>query len=547
MWKDSSDLLDAKCNRLSEKRVIPLCVMNKLLFFGIVSILSSPIRVGAQPEPQVKVIVSVNSERQTIHSFGASDCWSAKFIGKWADEAKKNQIADLLFSTDTLANGQPKGIGLSLWRMNIGAGSFEQGDTSDISDEWRREECFQNAQGQYDWSKQAGNQWFLAAARKRGVPYTLGFSNSPPVHMTVNGKAFSPGGRSLNSKPDRLNDYANFMADVSDHFGFTYLSPINEPQWDWKAGNKGKASQEGTPAQNTDIINLTKALATNLSARQSKTMVITGETAQLDYLYEKAESGRGNQLAQFFDNGAALNSLPNVAPIMSYHSYFTTCDDAKLVTTRQKASSAAQQAGKPSLWQSEFGILGDICGKYNGYPRNTSIDYGLYVAKVIHNDLTVANVTSWQWWLAINPYNYSDGLVYINGPDGQFTDHNNARQSGLVVDSKQLWAFGNFARFVRPGMKRINVQLDNYSDPIAQAGNYMLSAYKDETAKKIVLVAINMTESVITLPMSGVSIKSNRFTTYTTDRNRSLAKATSTSAKLLLTPKSVITFVGSYE
>lgn len=526
--------------------------MNKLVLYGTVCLLScfngvkEPPVPPAAPAPNVKATVSLTAEYQTIHSFGASDCWSAKFIGKWADESKKNQIADLLFSTDTLSSGQPKGIGLSLWRMNIGAGSFEQGEASDISDEWRREECFQNAQGQYDWRKQAGSQWFLTAARQRGVPYTLGFSISPPVHMTVNGKAFSPGGGSLNIKPDRLTDYATFMADVSNHFGFTYLSPINEPQWDWKAGNNGKAGQEGTPAQNSDIISLTKALSGQLAAKQSKTVVITGETAQLDYLYEKAESGRGNQLTQLFGSGVALGSLPNVAPVMSYHSYFTTCDDANLVNTRQKALTAAQQVGKPTLWQTEFGILGDICGKYNGYPRNTNIDYGLYVAKVIHNDLTVANVASWQWWLAINPYNYSDGLVYINGPDGQFTDPNNARQSGLVVDSKQLWAFGNFARFVRPGMKRINIQLDNNADPVGQAGNYMLSAYKDEAARRIVLVAINMTESTVTLPLSGAFMKTSQFTTYTTDRDKNLAKATVASDKLQLMPKSVTTFVGFY-
>ncbi|MCK8495452.1 hypothetical protein M0L20_26540 [Spirosoma sp. RP8] len=526
--------------------------MNKLFLYGVVYLLSCSSQIGpfpipqAQPKPNVEAIVSLASEYQTIHSFGASDCWSAKFIGKWADEAKKNQIADLLFSTDTLTNGQPKGIGLSLWRMNIGAGSYEQGEASNISDEWRREECFQNASGQYDWSKQAGSQWFLAAAQKRGVPYTLGFSISPPVHMTQNGKAFSPGGNSLNIKPDRLNDYASFMADVSEHFGFTYLSPINEPQWDWKAGNNGKASQEGTPAQNSDIIRLTKALSDRLSAKQSKTMVITGETAQLDYLYEKAESGRGSQLTQLFGAGVALSSLPNVAPVMSYHSYFTTCDDANLVTTRQKAFVTAGQIGKPTLWQSEFGILGDICGKYNGYPRNTGIDYGLYVAKVIHNDLTVSNVASWQWWLAINPYNYSDGLVYVNGPDGQFNDPNNARQSGLVVDSKQLWAFGNFSRFVRPSMKRIDIKLDTNVSPIEQAGSYMLSAYKDEAAKKIVIVSINMTETPITLPLSGISVKANQFISYTTDRDRNLTKATVASNTLQLSPKSVITFVGSY-
>jgi hypothetical protein len=27
--------------------------------------------------------IDLNSEYQTIHSFGASDCWTAKYAGKW--------------------------------------------------------------------------------------------------------------------------------------------------------------------------------------------------------------------------------------------------------------------------------------------------------------------------------------------------------------------------------------------------------------------------------------------------------------------------------
>ncbi|GHB77220.1 xylanase [Persicitalea jodogahamensis] len=496
--------------------------------------------------PQTKVVVDLSREFQTIHSFGASDCWSAKFVGEWEDETKKNHIADLLFSQDTLTNGQPKGIGLSLWRMNIGAGSYEQGEASDIKDPWRREECFQDAKGQYDWTKQAGSQWFLRAAKQRGVRYTLGFSISPPVHMTVNGKAFSPGGGSLNLKPGLMPAFADFLTKVSEHFGFDYLSPLNEPQWDWKAGKNGKANQEGTPAQNSEILDVARALSKTLSTQNVNTTVVNGETAQLNFLYERAESGRGDQMKQLYTGSNSLHDLPKVENILAFHSYFTTCDDANLVNTRRAAIQAAKSVDSPELWQSEFGILGNICDQYNGYPRNTGIDYGLYVAKVIHNDLTITNVSSWQWWLAINPYDYSDGLVYINGPDGQFKNHDNARMSGNVVESKQLWSFGNFSRFVRPGMKRVNVQLKDHPDPIAQAGTYMVSAYKEEASRKIVFIGVNMTEQAVALPLSGLSLKNQTFTTYTTSREKNLAKDTLSGNTLQMEPKSVTTFVGHY-
>lgn len=526
-----------------------------LLALIVVTSLSSTVRVIDPPDQTTQrhqrigksVTVNLRDEFQTIHSFGASDCWSAKFIGNWHDERKKNRIADLLFSLDTLPGGQPKGIGLSLWRMNIGAGSYEQGDSSRISDPWRREECFMDSLGRFDWTKQAGNQWFLQAARQRGVRYTLGFTNSPPVQMTRNGKAFSSGGKSINLEPGAMDAFADFLVTVAEHFKFDYLSPINEPQWDWTAGKSGKAGQEGSPAENADIAAVTKALSAKLAAKKARTTIVTGEAGQLNFLYEKAESGRGNQLDYFFglQQGAPVTRLPNVEPIWAYHSYFTTCSDSVLVAVRQKVAQRVKAVGRPMLWQSEFGVLGDICGRYNGSPRHTDMDYGLYVAKVIHNDLTVANVTSWQWWLAINPYNYSDGLVYINGPDGAYKKHDNARQDGDVLESKQLWAFGNYARFVRPGMKRVAVELAE-SDARQEAGQCMISAYKDIHTKQIVLVCINMTPEPMTLPLRGLTIRHGRFDCYTTTETKTLARSIVASSQIQLEAKSVVTLVGSY-
>ncbi|MVM33750.1 hypothetical protein GO755_27175 [Spirosoma sp. HMF4905] len=534
------------------KSMVKISLLALIVFISLsssVRIIESPGQTTHRPRRIGRsVTINLREEFQTIHSFGASDCWSAKFIGKWHDERKKNHIADLLFSLDTLPDGQPRGIGLSLWRMNIGAGSYEQGDSSHIGDPWRREECFVDNLGRFDWTKQGGSQWFLQAARQRGVRYTLGFTNSPPVQMTLNGKAFSSGGKSINLKPGAMEAFTDFLVTVAHHFKFDYLSPINEPQWDWTAGKNGKAGQEGSPAENADIAAVTKALSAKLAAKKAPTTVVTGEAGQLNFLYEKAESGRGNQLDYFFagKQGALLTKLPNVEPIWAYHSYFTTCSDSVLVAVRQKVAQRAKAVGNPMLWQSEFGVLGDICGRYNGSPRHTDIDYGLYVAKVIHNDLTVSNVTSWQWWLAINPYNYSDGLVYINGPDGTYTKHDNARQDGQVIESKQLWAFGNYARFVRPGMKRVAVQLAN-SDPRQEAGQCMISAYKDMRSRQIVVVCINMTADPITLPLHGLTIRHGRFDCYKTTETKTLAKSIVSSKEIQLEARSIMTLVGRYD
>ena len=103
----------------------------------------------------VQYEIQPTQPHQTIDCFSASDGWSMQFIGLWP-EAVRNQVADWLFSTENDANGQPKGIGLSLWRFNVGAGSAEQGEASQIGSPWTRGECFLNADGSYNWDKQEG-------------------------------------------------------------------------------------------------------------------------------------------------------------------------------------------------------------------------------------------------------------------------------------------------------------------------------------------------------------------------------------------------------
>jgi O-glycosyl hydrolase len=116
---------------------------------------------GTEP---LRIRIDTGTSYQTIDGFGASDAWQCAVVGKNWPLAKREQIADLLFSQGVDSQDNPKGIGLSVWRFNVGAGTAEQGDASDIRNPWRRTECFQNPDGSYDWSRQAGQQWFLKAA-----------------------------------------------------------------------------------------------------------------------------------------------------------------------------------------------------------------------------------------------------------------------------------------------------------------------------------------------------------------------------------------------
>ena len=83
------------------------------------------------------VQINLQEVHQRIDGFGASDGRSVNpTINLWLSENEPAQIealARILFSVDT-------GIGLSAWRFNIGAGSFEQGSGSQINDALLRTE-----------------------------------------------------------------------------------------------------------------------------------------------------------------------------------------------------------------------------------------------------------------------------------------------------------------------------------------------------------------------------------------------------------------------
>jgi hypothetical protein len=153
--------------------------MSKLVFF-FVFVLNTGCLCGQAPDPDMLTLrVDPQISYQTIDHFGASDAWSGQFVGNWP-EHKKNAIADWLFSKEVDAAGDPLGIGLSMWRMNLGAGSAGQGAESGIKDPWRRAPSFVDQRGNFD---KAGQKRAIVAgpgseATTRGIPADL-FKQSP--------------------------------------------------------------------------------------------------------------------------------------------------------------------------------------------------------------------------------------------------------------------------------------------------------------------------------------------------------------------------------
>ena len=442
-------------------------------------------------------VIRADAPRQTIRHFGASDAWSMQTIGLWPDSTEQAKIADWLFSLDTNAEGQPRGIGLSLWRFNLGAGSAEQGRASQINRSTRTE-CFLSGDGTYDWSRQAGQRHFLQLAKERGVPYFLAFLNSPPVYFTQNGLATNTGrDGTLNLRPDCYDRFAQFMATalrgLEEHDGihFDYLCPVNEPDghWNWQG-----PKQEGSPATNREIARLVRTLSQALttSPRGGRVGVLVPESSDLRCLLGiyKTDWQRGNTIRTFFSKDSTqtyLGDLPRVPRIILGHSYWTNTPVPYMKRIRQQLRDTCRHYGI-RFWQSELCIMSndEEIGGGGGY--DFTMKTALYVARVIHHDLCYADAESWSWWRACGG-DYKDGLIRVYGrQSGRPSSPSGRPGEVLARDSRLLWALGNYSRFVRPGAVRYEV--DGPEDPYG----LMVSAYRN-TDGRWVVVALNYADT----------------------------------------------------
>ena len=469
----------------------------------------SILHTQAQDKKVVTFTIHLNQPVQKIRNIGASGCWYSEEIGaRWPDD-KKQRVAELLFSKSFDASGQPRGIGLSTFRFNIGAGTAEQGDSSGIGDPSRRVECFLAPDGTYDWDKQAGYTWMLQQAKKFGVEELIAFTNSPPVQFTQNGKGFKFKKDSLsNLKEDKYQAFAGFLAEVIKQFDkkglhFDYISPVNEPQWDW-TGTMGTAKQEGSPWTNQEIYRITKALNNSLSRQKLKTKILLPEAAKLDFLYSSNLPNRSGQIADFWDEKSPLyiGSLSHTTPFVEGHGYFTDEGDASMIQTRRSLRDSLKKYKGLEYWQSEYSMLG------NGYRdgktgRLQPIDYALFLAKIIHHDLVIGNATAWHYWNAYEPGSANNPRYYLIA----MNPNRATRPDSLFTITKNLWALGHYSLFVRPGMLRVETSRNDGLADTAIAKNIMISAFKDAAGKKLVVNMINYTDEDknASLMLDGVS------------------------------------------
>ncbi len=490
-------------------------------------------------------VVNTDKAQQQIDCFGASDAWSMWSIGEMSQDTQDN-VARLLFSSEVDASGNPRGIALSIWRFNLGAGSAEQGDSSKIN-LGTRTECFLNPDGTYDWSKQNGQRNFLKLARKHGVPYLLGFLNSPPVFFTKNGLGTNTGrGGTYNLKEDKYEDFARYMAQsieglkAHDNIQLDYISPLNEPDghWNWQG-----PKQEGTPATKTEIARITRILDKELQSRSLSTKIIIPEASDYRCMMSTHMTGpeRGYEIQSFFSPDSTdtyLGGLHNLPRLMAGHSYWTNTP-VRYMKECRKALRDSLKKYDVEFWMSEVCIMSNDEEIGGGHGFDRTMKTALYVARMIHHDLVFANARSWQWWRAVGG-NYKDGLLFQYREPGAVTD--------TIVDSKLLWALGNYSRFVRPGAVRLNVTRNNSTNPESATNPYglMCSAYRnaDGTYAVVVINYGNKSEKTDIRGIDSVDWKVYR-TSDINNESLALVGQMRSLKSAVLPPRSITTFVSN--
>lgn len=174
-------------------------------------------------------------------------------------------------------------------------------------------------------------------------------------------------------------------------------------------------------------------------------------------------------------------------------------------------------SGGRHLWLSETSDQSNIW--------DSTMATALTMAQNMHNFMTVANVSAYEWWELAYP---------ASGGNYGLTD------SAFNL-SKRLYVTGNWSKFVRPGWVRIG------ATAAPQTGVYV-TAFEDPSSGAFAIVAINSNGGSISQQFSLAGLTTGSVTPYITDSNNNLASQASVavasgSFAVTLTPQSVTTLV----
>lgn len=411
----------------------------------------------------IKISVNPGEKFQTMQGFGASGAWWAQEVGGWehmdpeSGKPVRDRISELLHSREN-------GIGLQIYRYNIGGGSANSGN-GDFWNPLRRAETFEVAEGRYDWSRDKNAVYMMKQAVKDGAEEVILFVNSPPERLTINHKAYLDKNFRPNIKKKNCAAFGKYVADITEHFvqekvPVKYVSPVNEPQWKWTGG------QEGCHYRPWGVHWAMRAVADELEKRPA--------------LKNVKLSGPENGDIRFF-NKIYIRWILNDKVIrrnmdsIDVHSYFS---NVKIPIIKGWLNERTGFLRRFNKWMAkaypELPIkMSEWTHMVGG--RDKGMDSALEFAKIMVEDISIMNAVSWQHWIAVSEVDFCDGLIYINLDDKTFEM------------TKRYYVTGNISLFVERGARRIEVTCDSE--------DLQLLAFEKDG--KTTVIAVNPTDTEI--------------------------------------------------
>jgi O-glycosyl hydrolase len=399
------------------------------------AIAAKPIRAFAQSASTAAATQSPTwvspDPAQVMQGFGAAGAWWPNDLVRFRP-AVQESVADMLFG--------PDGIGLSVYRYNIGGGG------TGVNNPVRAPETFLVSPGVYEWGRDPGGRLFLQMAAERGVPVLIGFVNSAPAVWTTTegscGGALAPGSEGA---------FASYLVDVVTHLrdvqGVTlsYLSPMNEPDYRFEG-----CGQEGMSVPPDQRATLVHAVGRELAARAPDCQLIADESSRT-----------GEHFMREASQWLTVPGTPDYVAALAVHRYDYPND-----LVLELADSLATLYDKP-LWSTELCCFDSNTGAF-GQQFDPTIRSALMMSNLMWQGMTVANDAAFHWWVACsseigadsgrdpdiasraNQNGWNDGLLYY---DPNFAANGNQ----AIYTTKRYWAMGNFSRYVRPGDRRHDV------------------------------------------------------------------------------------------
>ncbi len=440
---------------------------------------------------------------QEITGWGTSAAWWAQIAG---DSENAEELAKLLYSEE--------GLGLNIYRYNVGGGEKDNPNTRLPGNEWRATESFlvyneETGEYEYDWTKDAAAQKMLELSLEYGcIDTVVLFANSPHYSMTVSGSAAgSYEDNTCNLKEDCADDFAKYMCDVAEYFiskgvPVKYISPINEPQWTWGGGWVG---QEGCHYELEDIIEVGEAFAAEIKARG------------LDVKLSLAESGCiSDDTMNYIDAIAENDEIMDVLGTYAYHSYWTDDIAYKYAFGEYMKKNYCDIELEMSEW----------CELPNEH-KIDEIEAAVLMAREISEDISLTGVNSWTSWVAVNDGMYdADSMIGANQDCSEY------------IVGKRYYAMAHFTKFVPVGSKAISFDVSNADISVEKAwwdnvvdgkayDHYIIdnrlnvSAFKTPDDKYVAVIVNNGEEKEFSYVMPGYTTK-----VYVTDAERNLELTT---------------------